>query len=100
MKVDIPAVVAYGDSAICGSHRIAAYNDAIEYWENDEDGWQSVEKPELEVIYISDAEFEAASKLGEVDSLFDHPDYNDICAWVFEVTTDTDVKAALADQVP
>ena len=95
----VTAVVVYGDNAICGSHRIHAFNTAVELWENDAEGWENTEEPVLEIVELSDEDFTAASEHGGVDSLFDCCDYNDICAWVLEVTEDQDVIKALADQI-
>jgi hypothetical protein len=81
----LPPIVSEpgGYNAICGSHRIAA--------------WRAAEA-EPDVLVMSEADWSAACTELGVDYL-DEVDYEDQCRAVAGVTTDPEIRAALADQV-
>lgn len=93
----LPAVVGTGVTGLTGSHRIAAYNQAIELWESEAEGWSDSNKPELEFVEVSNEDYSAACELGEV-AHHGEADLNDFCEWLYSVTDDAELKSALEDQ--
>lgn len=93
-----PVVVDLMGRALCGSHRIAAYNKLT-------DAGEEIESPE--VIELTDEEMVAADEWaqsfagpkglwGGIDLYYD---FDLLCRAVVETTTREEVKAALADQI-
>lgn len=96
----LPAIVAFGTRAICGSHRIAAADEAARRWDNGDR--VAASRPELEVIDLSDDVYREICEREELNYLDDLSDYNDQCAAVYRWAIETDrvdVAAALADQI-
>jgi len=80
----LPPVVACGEIAFTGSHRLAA--------------WAACDI-DAEAVMIEDADYVAAMELMGLDPMYDDPnDLNELCEALYQVTTDNAVKAALADQ--
>ncbi len=95
----ITPVVTQGLFAICGSHRIAAYEEAWQRWDMEEPGWENSPEPELDVVEIDDETWERACEQNGVEHLDDLWDFNDICRAVFDATDDEEIRSALADQM-
>lgn len=80
----LPPVVVCGDQALTGSHRIAA--------------WEACQM-QADVVELSNEEYIAAvTAMGlnwEEDTV---NDYNEFCEALYAITSDPDVKAAVADQ--
>lgn len=95
---DLPPVVVCGEQAFCGSHRIAAYEQANRMRDSLDDAWELV-PTEIPTVELSDDDYRAACIYAEVDYLDDLRDYNEIARAIYATTTDNDVKAALADQM-
>lgn len=95
---DIPAIVVdTRGRAVCGSHRIAAYNALI-------DAGEDIESPV--VIELTDEEMIAADEWaqsfagpkglwGGIDLFYD---FDLLCRAIVETTGRDDIKAALSDQ--
>ena len=94
----LPPVVAYGERAFCGSHRIAAYEHALRAWQDGLPGWDGVAEPSLTVLELTDEEYTAACDLLNVEYLEDERDCNEVCRAIMAVARD-EIKHALADQV-
>jgi len=82
---DLPPVVVLGDDALTGSHRLAA--------------WEACQM-EAEVVEIEDEDYVAAMEHLGLDPIYDDPtDMNELCAALYQVVEDEDVRTALADQI-
>ena len=80
----LPPIVVIGDSALTGSHRIEAWSQC---------------DMEPDAVEVSDADYIQAMESIGLDAEYDTiGDYNEICAALYRVTDDGDIKAALADQ--
>jgi hypothetical protein len=94
----LPPIVVCGEQAFCGSHRIAAYEDAWRLRDSLDESWELVPDA-IQVVELSDDDYRAACIHADVEFLDDLRDYNEIARAIRETTTDDDVKAALADQM-
>jgi len=81
----LPPVVVIGDVAITGSHRLAA--------------WAALDM-EPNVVELSEGDYIAAmdAHFGPDWQDYEIGDYNAFCTTLYEITQDSDVRAALQDQ--
>jgi hypothetical protein len=98
---DISPIVVTGDTAITGSHRIAACRTAKQLWESEAAGWENSNEPVLRAVEISQDAWDKACKVHDVEDgdLWSIGDYNDLCQAIYAATDDGEVKAALEDQI-
>lgn len=99
LGLPIPPVAAMGETALTGSHRIAAQEFAARQWNAQADGWENSPEPILEAVEVSDEDYLAACELIGVEHHLDDP--ADLSRWVAAlwcVTEDAELKACLADQ--
>lgn len=95
----ITPIVIDGENAICGSHRIAAYEKAYKLWAAETKGWENTNEPVIPVVELMQSDIDAAIESVGGESWDDLGEWNDIVEAIYNVTDDTEVKAALADQV-
>lgn len=79
---ELPPIVANGEIAFSGSHRLAAY---------------SVCNMDPQVVEINDEEFVTAMGFLGLDQ-YDEYEYNDLCYALYKTTDRHDVRDALIDQ--
>lgn len=96
----VPAVAVQGETALTGSHRVAAHERAWRAWSRGEEGWEDAPEPALDTVEVSEDDYLAACRLlgvGHHDEVrFENFDL--FAAALHAATGDDDLKAALADQ--
>lgn len=93
----VPAIAVAGDTALTGTHRIAAFAEAWDRWNRGDDGWD-IEEPTLDTVEVSDEDYRNACELIGLEHHTDTRDYNLFIAALHAVTEDDALKAAIADQ--
>ena len=96
---DITPIVVDGENAICGSHRIAAFEKAWKLWDAGTEGWENTNEPTVPTVELMQSDIDAAIESVGGETWADLGEYNDICEAVYNTTEDAEVKAALKDQV-
>ena len=94
----IPAIVVCGETAVTGSHRVAAHLAAHKLWDRGADGWEDSVEPTLDAVEVGEDEVDAACRRIYADHYTDVRHHNEFCEALYNVTGDDAVKAALADQ--
>lgn len=96
--IDLPPIVVNGETALSGSHRIAAYQAAQKRRESLDLAWEDV-PDRIPAVELSDADCQAAADYLGVEYLTDARDCNEVARAIHVTTTDPAVRAAIADQV-
>ncbi len=97
----MPPLVVIGETAITGSHRIAAYDAANSLVEaSTDDDWDSALPIEIPTVELCNDDYtQGMIAIGLDPSVDDPREFNDLCTAIYSLTDDCDVKAALADQM-
>jgi ParB-like chromosome segregation protein Spo0J len=94
----ISPIVVSGEQAITGSHRIRAFEIAFEKYSNQEAGWEDTGEPSIPVVEIDDETLLAACNAVGADDFSEVVHYDDLYVEIERLTTDEELKAAVADQ--
>ena len=94
----VPAVVVQGETALTGSHRIAAHEIAWRAWSRQEEGWDDTEEPTLEMVEVSEDDYLAACRLLGISHHDEVEHFDLFAAALYTATEDDAVKAALVNQ--
>jgi hypothetical protein len=94
----VPAVAAQGDTALTGSHRVAAHEAAWRAWSRGGAGWEDAAEPTLDAVEVSEADYLAACRTLGVETHRDVEHYDLFAAALHAATEDEALRAALADQ--
>lgn len=94
----VPPVAVQGDTALTGSHRVAAHRAAYRAWSQGKEGWEDAPEPILETVEASDDEYHAACRLLDVEHWTDVEHLDLFAAALHAAAGDDALKTALADQ--
>lgn len=94
----VSPVVACGDNALTGSHRVAAHEAAWRAWSRQEEGWEDSVEPALDTVEVSEDDYVAACRLLGIDHHGDVEHFDLFAAALHSTTDDDSLRAALADQ--
>ena len=95
---EISPIVVNGDQAITGSHRVRAFEIAFEKYSNQEAGWEDTVEPSIPVVEIDDETLLAACNAVGADDFSEVLHFDDLYMAIERLTTDEELKAAVADQ--
>lgn len=94
----VPPVVVQGETALSGSHRVAAHAAAWRAWDRREAGWEDSLEPTLDTVEVSEEDYAAACGLLGIAWHRDVEHFDLFAAALHAATEDEALKAALADQ--
>jgi len=93
----LPPIVVSGDQAFCGSHRIAAYEQASRLRDRLDEAWELVPQS-IPALTLSDEDYESACEYLGVEYLTEVRDCNEVAQAIYETTTDAAIRSAMEDQ--
>jgi len=90
-------IVADGDDLLTGSHRYAAYVQAWNNWNDEEPGWQETPEPYVQILEVDEQEMLSTYLVMDVSPDL-WKDSHMVPTTLYEITEDTEIRAALKDQ--
>lgn len=94
----VPPVAVMGESALSGSHRIAAHQAAFRSWSRGEEGWEGAAEPKLDTIEVGEEDYLSACRVLGIDHHGSVEHFDLFASALLRVTSDSRLKECLADQ--